>query len=66
VFGAQSWDHLTAPEVDGIDVGAQVGAVLVEVKGVGFEAAPALLPALVDQDAQVAWGQKNLSTILEP
>lgn len=66
VLGAQPRHHLAAPEDDGIHVGVQVAAVLVEVEGVGLQAAPALLPALVDQDAEVAWGaqtrQKGLST----
>jgi len=56
VFGAQPWDHLTAPEDDGVRMGPQVGAVLVEVEGVALQATPALLPALADQDAEVAWG----------
>lgn len=56
VFGAQPRDHLAALEDDGIHVGAQVSAVLVEVEGVALQATPALLPALVNQDAEVAWG----------
>lgn len=59
VFGAQPWDHLAALEDDGVHVGPQVSAVLVEVEGVALQATPALLPALVNQDTEVAWGWKG-------
>lgn len=53
MFRAQAWHHLAAMQDDGIHVRPQVGAVLVEIERVAFQATPTLLPALVNQNIQV-------------
>lgn len=53
--GPKARGHLTATEGDGVHVGAEVCAVLVEIQSVALQAAPALLPAVVHQHVQVAW-----------
>lgn len=47
--------HLTATEGNGIHVGPEVCAVLVEIQSVALQAAPAFLPAVVHHHVQVAW-----------
>lgn len=53
--GPKARDHLTAAEGNGIHVGPKVRAVLVEIQSVVFQAAPALLPAVVHQHVQIPW-----------
>lgn len=57
--GTKAWGYLTAPEGNGIHVGVQVCAVLVEIERVASEAAPPFLPALVYQHIQVAWDRRQ-------
>lgn len=52
--GPKARGHLTATESNGIHMGPQVRVILVEIQSVAFQAAPALLPALVHQHVQIA------------
>jgi hypothetical protein len=65
VPGPKARGHLAAAQGDGVHVGPQVRAVLVEVQSVALEAAPAFLPALAHQHVQIACegtGRRDLPT----
>ena len=57
--GPKAWGHLTAAEGNGVHVGPQVCAVLMEIQGVTLQAAPALLPSVVHQHVQITWEEET-------
>lgn len=60
VFVIQAGADLAAPEGQRSDVALKVVAVLVEEQLVVSQAAPALPPAVIGQDIQVACGRKQI------